>query len=46
MLKATVTGAHWPEQIDPADLGSPALAESVITARAALLNALNLGELS
>ena len=45
-LVERVVAAHWPEQIDPADLGSPALAESVITARAALLNALNLGELS
>ena len=45
-LVERVVAAHWPEQIDPADLGSPALADSVITARAALLNALNLGELS
>lgn len=45
-LVERVVAAHWPEQIDPADLGSPALAESVITARAALLNTLNLGELS
>lgn len=45
-LVERVVAAHWPEQIDPADLGTPSLAESVIAARAALLNALNLGELS
>ncbi|OYX63169.1 MAG: succinylarginine dihydrolase [Novosphingobium sp. 32-60-15] len=45
-LVERVVAAHWPEQIDPADLGTPSLAESVISARAALLNALNLGELS
>ncbi|WP_295529118.1 N-succinylarginine dihydrolase [Novosphingobium sp. Chol11] len=37
--------AHWPEQIDPADIGSPALAASVQNARAALLGALNLSQL-
>lgn len=36
---------NWPEQIDPADLGSETLAKSVITARAALLTALDLEEL-
>ena len=42
---ARVIAAHWPEQIDPADLGSDMLAASVRAARAALLNALNLAEL-
>lgn len=37
--------AHWPEQIDPADLGTPALARSVIAARLSLLEALGLQEL-
>jgi succinylarginine dihydrolase len=37
---------HWPEQIDPADLGSPTLAETVVGARAALLAALGLAELA
>lgn len=36
----------WPEQIDPADLGSDSLASSVIAARAALLEALGLSELA
>ena len=36
---------HWPEQIDPADLGKETLASSVISARRAMLNALNLHEL-
>ncbi len=38
----TVIARHWPEQIDPADLGSPALAAAVIAARAALLETLDL----
>ena len=38
-----VIGESWPEQIDPADLGSEALAQDVIAARAALLDALDLG---
>lgn len=37
---------HWPEQIDPADLGRETLASSVRTARARLLEALSLGELA
>ena len=41
-----VVAAHWPEQIDPADLGRDSLASSVIAARAALLAALGLGELA
>jgi succinylarginine dihydrolase len=40
-----VIAAHWPQQIDPADLGSEALASSVIAARLALLEALDLGKL-
>ena len=40
-----VIAAHWPQQIDPADLGSEALANSVIAARLALLEALDLGKL-
>ncbi|MDY7097558.1 MAG: N-succinylarginine dihydrolase [Pseudomonadota bacterium] len=40
-----VIGETWPEQIDPADLGSQALAKSVIDARYALLTALDLSEL-
>jgi succinylarginine dihydrolase len=41
-----VVAAHWPEQIDPADLGSDSLAHSVIAARAALLAELALSELA
>lgn len=40
-----VIAASWPEQIDPAEIGSAALAKQVIAARAALLGALELGEL-
>lgn len=40
-----VIAQHWPEQIDPADLGKHRLAETVIAARAALLAALELAEL-
>ena len=45
-LLAGVVARHWPEQIDPADLGSPALAEAVIAARAALLDAADLRDLA
>lgn len=41
-----VIAAHWPEQIDPADLGSARLATTVTGARLALLEALELGELA
>jgi succinylarginine dihydrolase len=41
-----IVDRHWPEQIDPADLGSPVLAKSVTTARAALLDSLELAELA
>jgi succinylarginine dihydrolase len=40
-----VIAAHWPEQIDPIDLASENLAETVIAARRALLEALGLEEL-
>lgn len=40
-----VIANHWPEQIDPADLGNPALADTVRKARFALLEALDLTEL-
>jgi len=40
-----VVRAHWPEQIDPADLGSESLARSVIAARHALLARLDLEQL-
>jgi succinylarginine dihydrolase len=37
---------YWPEQIDPAALGSEALARTVVAARGALLEALNLNALA
>ncbi len=40
-----VIATHWPEQIDPADLGNANLSTTVIAARSALLAALNLSEL-
>jgi succinylarginine dihydrolase len=40
-----VIAANWPQQIDPADLGSETLAHSVVSARLALLGALNLEQL-
>ena len=36
----------WPEQIDPGDIGSEALARQVVAARHALLGALDLRELA
>jgi len=45
-LLAKVIGRHWPEQIDPGDLGSQSLTETVRRARAALLEALGLSELA
>eukprot|EP01037_Dinobryon_pediforme_P014152 gene14152-14271_t len=45
-LLSGVVARHWPEQIDPADLGSPALAAAVIAARAALLDATDLRDLA
>lgn len=41
----SVISSHWPEQIDPSDLGSKALADSVRMARSKLLEALDLQEL-
>lgn len=38
--------AHWPEQIDPADLGSEALARAVVRARFELLTGLDLEQLA
>jgi succinylarginine dihydrolase len=43
---AKVIARHWPEEIAIADLQQPALIASVRNARAALLDALELGELS
>ncbi|MBA4044103.1 MAG: succinylarginine dihydrolase, partial [Erythrobacter sp.] len=43
-IERTIT-AHYPEQIDPSDLGTEGLARSVIAARLALLDALNLAQL-
>lgn len=44
-LIEAVLGQYWPEQIDPCDLGSEALAHDVIAARLALLDAIGLPEL-
>ena len=44
LLEATIA-ANWPEQIDPSDLGSETLAKTVVTARYALLSALDLNQL-
>lgn len=44
-LLEQVIAQNWPEQIDPADLGSDSLTETVIAARQALLTALDLVEL-
>jgi succinylarginine dihydrolase len=41
-----VIAQHWPEQIAPGDLGSPALARDVAIARNALLDALDLLDLA
>jgi succinylarginine dihydrolase len=41
-----VIAETWPEQIDPADIGSDALARDVVAARAALLAALDLSVLA
>ncbi|MEZ5681875.1 MAG: N-succinylarginine dihydrolase [Erythrobacter sp.] len=42
----SVIGEMWPEQIDPADVGSQVLAKTVIEAREALLSVLSLDELA
>ncbi|RGP41159.1 N-succinylarginine dihydrolase [Altererythrobacter insulae] len=44
-LLESVIAANWPEQIDPSDLGSETLKNSVRSARYALLEALELTEL-
>lgn len=44
LLEKVIT-ARWPEQIDPSDIGSTTLAASVIAARLALLDALDLAQL-
>jgi succinylarginine dihydrolase len=41
-----VIARHWPEQVDPSDLGDAALEKSVIAARRALLDELSLPELA
>jgi succinylarginine dihydrolase len=41
-----VIAAHWPEQIDPGDLGSESLAAALRAARAKLLETLDLGQLT
>ena len=40
-----VIAQHWPLQIDPSDIGTQTLADSVIAARLALLEALDLAQL-
>ncbi|KUR80348.1 N-succinylarginine dihydrolase [Novosphingobium sp. Fuku2-ISO-50] len=45
-LLAGVVAQTWPEQIDPVDIGRASLAESVRTARAALLDTAGLRELA
>jgi len=42
---AAVIAAHWPERIAAQDLTSPALVSQIVTARTALIDALNLNEL-
>lgn len=44
-LIESVIAAHWPETIEPAQIGDPALADRVRSARRALLEALDLQEL-
>lgn len=44
-LIESVIARTWPEQIDPSDIGSDSLAASVIAARLALLDALDLAQL-
>jgi len=41
-----VIARHWPEQVDPSDLGDATLEKSVIAARRALLDELSLPELA
>ncbi len=44
-MLAQIVARHWPEQIDPADLGKASLAQSVRAARAALLDVAGLQSL-
>lgn len=44
-LMAEVVSRHWPETIDPAALGSPDLWADIVTARNAMLTALDLAQL-
>ncbi len=44
-VMASVIEGNWPEQIDPVDIGTKSLANTVIAARNALLTALELTEL-
>lgn len=39
---AAVVEAHWPERIEPAEIGDPALIDRIVAARRALLEALDL----
>lgn len=43
---AAVIESHWPESIDPAAIGDPALERQVVAARATLLGVLGLPELA
>ncbi|MEP0190507.1 MAG: N-succinylarginine dihydrolase [Erythrobacter sp.] len=45
-LLESVIAQHWPEQIDPADIGNEAMAHSIVAARSHLLRALELEALS
>ena len=42
---AGIVAKYWPEQIDPGEIGNPALVGDVVSARAALLQHLDLAEL-
>ena len=42
---AGIVAQYWPEQIDPGEIGNPVLANDVVSARAALLQQLDLAEL-
>ena len=42
---ARIVARHWPEQIDPSDIGNATLAGDIVGARAVLLQALDLADL-
>ena len=42
---AGIVAQYWPKQIDPGEIGNPVLANDVVSARAALLQTLDLAEL-